>query len=105
MNEVPERDRVKPPRLDGRASRFGALRWIPLIVAILIMIVFAVLIVIGSESSRPIGKLPGTPRRAPQSHFNPVDPHQNGNANQPRLLQALCLGSAAAQNCWRPFSA
>lgn len=87
MNEGPEIDRVNPPRWDRRASRFGALRWIPLIVAILIMIVFAVLIVIGRESTRPAGQIPGTPRRVPESHFNPVDPPQN-DANQARLLQA-----------------
>jgi len=71
MNEGPEIDRF---RLDGRASRLRILRWVPLVIAILIMIAFAVLLVIGRESSRPVGQLPGTPRRSPQSHFNPVDP-------------------------------
>ncbi len=85
MNEGPEIDRS---RLNPRASRLRIFRWVPLVIAILIMIAFAVLLVIGRESSRPVGQLPGTPRRSPQSRFNSVDPPLNRNPNRPRLLHA-----------------
>jgi hypothetical protein len=85
VNEGPEIERSK---LDGRARRFGALRWIPLIVAILIMIGFAMLTVIGRETTRPVGGLPGTPQSPPQSHFNPIDPPAHRNPDAPHLLKA-----------------
>jgi hypothetical protein len=85
VNEGPEIERSK---LDGRARRFGALRWIPLIVAILIMIGFAMLTVIGRETTIPVGQFPGTPQSPPESHFNPLDPPANRNPNSPHLLKA-----------------
>ncbi len=89
MNEGPEFD----PKLDGRAPRFGLFRWIPLIVAILIMIAFAMFAVIGRQTTRP-GHLPGTPQQAPESHFNPLDPSPNRNPDAPRVLHVTWRHSA-----------
>jgi hypothetical protein len=89
VDEGPEIDRSK---LNGRASRFVLFRWIPLIVAILIMIAFAMFAVIGRQTTTS-GRLPGTPQKAPESQFNPLDPPANHNPDAPHVLHAAwrCL--------------